>query len=269
MANTMNRREFTTAMTMGLGTVARAGLQAQTPTRRLKIGHTGITWGFAPRDAEQAIKDVASLGYHGYESFGERARKRGRPPAASTNCSPSAKLPLRSAYCPVNLTDATKRKDEVAKLVRWAQLDQEVRRLGGRARPERRASGRPTTFADHKANIVTTLNEMGKALDGTGVTGVLHQHTGTCVESRDETYAVMEAVDTRYVKFGPDVGQLQKGGSDPVQVVQGLSIRSIQHVHLKDFNGRRGLSRLLPDRTGQSQRAGARRPPRRVRRTTS
>ncbi len=70
MANTMNRREFTTVVTMGLGAVALSDLQAQAPTRRLKIGHTGITWGFAPRDAEQAIKDVASLGYHGYESFG-------------------------------------------------------------------------------------------------------------------------------------------------------------------------------------------------------
>jgi inosose dehydratase len=49
---------------------------------------------------------------------------------------------------------------------------------------------------------------------------VLHQHTGSCVETRDETYAVMEAVNTRLVKFGPDVGQLQKGGSDPVKVVK-------------------------------------------------
>ena len=61
---------------------------------------------------------------------------------------------------------------------------------------------------------------MCKALDDIGVVGALHQHTGTCVETRDETYAVMEAVDTRYVKFGPDVGQLQKGGSDPVKVVK-------------------------------------------------
>ncbi len=91
-------------------------------------------------------------------------------------------------------------------------------------------------FAANKANIVATLNEVGRALDGTGVTGVLHQHTGTCVESRDETYAVMEAVDTRYVKFGPDVGQLQKGGADPVQVVRDF-ISVVHHVHMKDFNG--------------------------------
>ena len=46
----------------------------------------------------------------------------------------------------------------------------------------------------------------------------------------------MEAVDTRVMKFGPDIGQLQKGGADPVKVVKDfLSI--VQHVHLKDFSG--------------------------------
>ena len=53
-----------------------------------------------------------------------------------------------------------------------------------------------------------------------GLGAGLHQHTGTAVESRDETYAVMEAVDTRYLKFAPDVGQLQKGGADAAKVVK-------------------------------------------------
>ena len=66
---------------------------------------------------------------------------------------------------------------------------------------------------------------MCRALDDISMVGALHQHTGTCVETRDETYAVMEAVNTRYVKFGPDVGQLQKGGSDPVTAREGLSSR--------------------------------------------
>ena len=77
---------------------------------------------------------------------------------------------------------------------------------------------------------------MGKALADIGVIGALHQHTGTCVETRDETYAMMEAVDTRYVKFGPDVGQLQKGGADPVKVVKDF-LPTVRHVHMKDFDG--------------------------------
>jgi inosose dehydratase len=212
---------------MGLA-AASLTLQAQKKTRRLKVGHTGITWGFKPTDAEGAIKDVAALGYHGYESFGgvlEYWEQQGGFDAKLK----AVNLPLQSAYCPINLTDATKRK------VRWGQL---IKKSGGSVAvigPNN--VKRPAfDFAKEKATIVEALNEIGKALDGIGVVGALHQHTGTCVETRDETYAVMEAVDTRYVKFGPDVGQLQKGGVDPVKVVKDF-LPVVRHVHLKDWDG--------------------------------
>jgi len=145
-----------------------------------------------------------------------------------------AKLQLISAYCGANLTDEAQRSAEVAKLVGWGKL---IKKYGGSVavigpnnvkRPD-------YDFAASKANIVATLNEICKALADVGITCVMHQHTGTCVEFRGEVYAVMEAVDTRYVKFGPDVGQLQKGGSDPVKIVKDF-LPVIRHVHLKDFD---------------------------------
>jgi inosose dehydratase len=96
---------------------------------------------------------------------------------------------------------------------------------------------------------------MGKALADIGVVGVLHQHTGTCVETRDETYAVMEAVDTRHVKFGPDVGQLQKGGVDPVKVVRDF-LPAVRHVHMKDFDGGPHYLGYCPLGTGKVDVAG-------------
>ena len=161
---------------------------------------------------------MASLGFHGYESFGN-VLEAWEAKGGLDKVLQAAELPLRSAYCPVNLTDPRSGKDEVEKMVRWGQL---IKKCGGTVavigpnnvkRPE-------FVFAEHQANIVEALNEIGKALDDIGIVGALHQHTGTCVETRDETYAVMEAVNTRFVKFGPDVGQLQKGGSDPVKVVK-------------------------------------------------
>jgi inosose dehydratase len=225
----MNRREFTKAALAGAATLPK--LAAQT---RLKIGHTGITWGFRPDDAEQAIKDVAGLGYHGYESFGN-VLEAWEPKGGLDQKLREAGIPLRSAYCPVNLTDPAQRKTEVEKIVNWAKL---IKKCGGSVavigpNGVKRAE---YNFADSKANIVAALNDMSKAVMDVGVTGALHQHTGTCVESREETYAVMEAVDTRYVKFGPDVGQLAKGGSDPVKVVSDF-LSLIRHVHLKDFSG--------------------------------
>ena len=144
-------------------------------------------------------------------------------------------LPLISAYCNVNLTDPTKRSDELAKIVRWAKLIQKCGGVTAVVGPNgvRRSS---YDFKASKADIVAGLNEMCKAVTDTGVIPALHQHTGTCIESRDEVYAVLEAVDTRYVKFGPDVGQLAKGGVDPVKVVKDF-LPLIRHVHLKDWNG--------------------------------
>jgi len=231
----ITRRTFTRSLALGAAAAALpGGVLLAFAGKRLKVGHTGITWGFKPTDAEQAIADVGSLGFAGYESFGnvlEFWDKQG----GLKRLLDAAQVPLRSAYCPVNLTDPAKRSDEIAKLVRWGKL---IQAAGGSVAvlgPNN--VDRPTyLFAEHKTHIVEALNEMGKALADIGVIGALHQHTGTCVETRDETYATMEAVDTRYVKFGPDVGQLQKGGADPLKVVKDF-LPTIRHVHMKDFDG--------------------------------
>lgn len=224
---------FTRTLAMGIAGVQVAGLAAQKP-RRLRAGHTGITWGFSPADAERAIADVASLGFHGYESFGN-VLEAWESKGGLDRLLGAASLPLRSAYCPVNLTDPSRRAAEVEKMVRWGQL---IKKCGGTVSVigPNNVKREEYTFADHRQPIVAALNDIGRALDDIGVVGVLHQHTGTCVETRDETYAVMEAVDTRVVRFGPDVGQLQKGGADPVKVVKDF-LPVVRHVHMKDFDG--------------------------------
>jgi inosose dehydratase len=68
-------------------------------------------------------------------------------------------------------------------------------------------------------NIVDVLDECPKMLTDIGIVPALRQHTGTCFESRDELDSVPDYVDSRYAKFGPDTGQLQKGGVDPVNIL--------------------------------------------------
>jgi inosose dehydratase len=250
----LTRRTFTRSLALGAAAAAISGAALQALAgKRLKVGHTGITWGFKPTDAEQAIKDVGSLGFAGYESFGnvlEFWDKQG----GLKRLLDAAQVPLRSAYCPVHLTDPAKRTDEIAKLVRWGKL---IQAAGGSvAVIGPNSVERPAfQFAEHKADIVAALNDMGKALADIGVIGVLHQHTGTCVETRDETYAVMEAVDTRHIKFGPDVGQLQKGGADPVKVVKDF-LPAVRHVHMKDFDGGPHYLGYCPLGTGKVDIAG-------------
>ena len=82
------------------------------------------------------------------------------------------------------------------------------------------------------------MNDVGL---GTG----LHQHTNTAVETRDETYAVMEAVNSNVCKFAPDVGQLQKGGTDAAKLVKDF-LPIIVHMHLKDFIGWEHMAGYCP-----------------------
>ena len=258
MNKRLGRREFLQAAGLATGSLAQFPVLAQRK-RNLKIGHTGITW-VAPRpphpanadagvpaprppDAmrrvdpawiEPIFKDVSSLGFYGLELFSFQVEGM----EANGGLGPLIEkysLPMISAYGGPNLLDPAQRQESIAQSLVWARL---LKKYGGKVvvigpNGVRRDS---YNFSDHKGDIVATLNEFGKALADIGLTGCLHQHTGTCIESRDETYAVMEAVDTRYVKFGPDIGQLQKGGSDPVQVVKDF-LPIVNHMHLKDYNG--------------------------------
>jgi inosose dehydratase len=233
MHRTIDRRGFLGRVGAALS-LGGAQTVLAAPKRRLKIGHTGITWGYKPDDAAQAIHDVGSLGFEGYESFGE-VIEAWETKGGIKRLLDEAGIRLISAYCNVNLTDPTKRKDETDKIVRWAKL---IQKCGGVTAVVGPNGLKRSTydFKAAKADIVTSLNEMCKAVSDVGIIPALHQHTGTCIESRDEVYAVLEAVDTRYVKFGPDVGQLAKGHSDALKIVKDF-LPLIRHVHLKDWDG--------------------------------
>lgn len=255
MNRQIDRRDFLRAA--GLAPAFPAFAQHK---RNLKIGHTGITWvaPAAPRPPaadgaqaaagrgtagprrvdpawiDQIFQDVSSLGFYGLELFSFQIEgmetNGGLAPLIE-----KYNLPIVSAYGGPNLLDPAQRSDSIAKCLEWAKL---LKKYGGKVVVIGPNGVRRDTynFGEHKEGMVTTLNEFGKALADIGLTGCLHQHTGTCIESRDETYAIMEAVDTKYVKFGPDIGQLQKGGSDPVQVVKDF-LPIVNHMHLKDYNG--------------------------------
>jgi inosose dehydratase len=230
----LSRRTFLTRTVIGAATTAAIpGYLFAAPSRKIQIGYTGITWSNA--DVEDAIATCAKLGFYGFETFGDNLvqweSKGGLKQVLDRN-----KLPLISGYCTLNLTDASRRKDTIDKAVNWAKL---IKKNGGRIfvlgpNPVPRDT---YNFAEHKANIVATLNEASKAIVDQGITPVLHQHTGTCVETRDETYATLDAIDHTTLKFGPDVGQLTKGGSNAVQVVKDY-LPLVQHMHLKDFDGK-------------------------------
>ena len=82
----MNRRQFTATLALGLAAAAVPDLEAQKPKpRKLRCGHTGITWGFRPEDAERAINDVATWGSTATSRSATFSR-RGSRRAGSISC---------------------------------------------------------------------------------------------------------------------------------------------------------------------------------------
>ena len=228
------RRDFLfRAVSGAIALAARPSFSAPAMKRKIHIGYTGITW--RNTEVDQAIQAVSSLGFYGFETFGDVLaqweEKGGLEPVLEQN-----HIPLISAYCTINLTEPSRKADELAKAANWCKL---IKKCHGRifVVGPNQVKRDAYDFKANKTNIISTLNELSRVVVDQGLTPVLHQHTGTCIESRDETYAVLDAVDTHRLKFGPDVGQLTKGGQDAVKVVRDY-LPLVQHMHLKDYNGK-------------------------------
>jgi len=253
-----DRRSFTKAVIISLGTMALRSLPAQTPVnpKKLKIGCTTLAWNVSPASTdnfELALKDISELGYWGFETVSPIVEAYDRE-GTLAGLMDRYPLPLKAVYMDVNITDPSLRKENVANAIRVAKL---VKKYGGTyvvmAANSRRPPGQPRgaqspdtfNFAANKTNMVASLNEYGMAVADLGLRAGLHQHTGTVVEKRDEVYGIMESVDTKYISFAPDVGQLQKGGSDAAQVVKDFA-KITTHMHLKDFSDGKYMSGYCP-----------------------
>lgn len=204
---------------------------------KLDIGYTYITWGYGTEDLEPAMKGMSELGFNAFETFGRviqdyEEKKDGIGPLLE-----KYDLPLKSAFCMANVLDKKVIREEGDKLVKWAKL---CKKYGGDVMEFSASMNRKKVkgyrYADYKSTIITAFNEYAKRVTDVGITFAFHQHTDTPIELPDEVYSLMNSVNTEYVRFGPDIGQLKKGGGDPVQVLKDF-ISITEHIHLKDFDG--------------------------------
>src|ERR1700732_2137677 len=233
---TLNRRDFSKVVAIGVGAVATPALLAAEP-RKIKIGYTCLIWNVLPRTTENlggALKHVSSLGFYKFETFAEVLESWDQKGELG-NLIGRYKVPLTSGYMTTNVTDPTKRKENLDMVTRLAKV---IKKHNGTfmvlaANGVKRAE---YNFQEYRQNVIASLNDYAKAANDVGLGAGFHQHTGTAVESKEETYALMESADTRHLKFAPDVGQLQKGGVDALQVVKDF-LPILKHMHLKDFAG--------------------------------
>ena len=232
-----NRREFVRLAGMaGTAALITPNLAfEEAKKRRFNIGSTFILWGYSADNLEPALKDMSALGYHSFETFGQVIEEWEKNRGGFSQVVQKYGVPVVSAFCMTDVLDPSKRKAELEKLTRWAKL---LKANGGKL-----VEYCPTSikregydYKEHKKDLVEPMNEYAKAVTDEGLICALHPHTGTPIETEEEVYFIMNNVDTRYMKFGPDVGQLQKGGGDPVKIVKDF-MPLIEHVHLKDYAG--------------------------------
>jgi inosose dehydratase len=235
----IGRRAFCQTLALGLAGGAMAGRVLQAAAaKRLKIGCTGLIFGATPKTPEnlpQAIQDMYEVGFHGFETWGSVLQANDEKGTLLKAVLEKYPIPYRSSFMGVNVHDPSKLKESIDQVIAWGKV---TRKYGGTFAVVN-AGGVDRKNFDFKAakqNIISGLNEHGKALQDIGLQAGLHQHTGSAVDNRDEVYAVMEAIDTRHIKFAPDVGQLQKAGADAAQVIKDF-LPIVVHMHLKDYSG--------------------------------
>jgi len=200
-------------------------------SRRLTVGHTAITWPDAK--VEDAVKCCASLGFKAFETFGwvlAALEEQNRLDIFTKHG-----IPLVSSYFSLDIINPGVREAEMEKLTKWGRILSENggkwSTFGGNGVPRK-------TFklAEHKAYLAGFVQEAAKRLQEFGVGTNFHPHTGTPIETAAEIDEFFASVDTDLIGFAPDVGQIQKGGADPIDYLKKyLSITRL--VHLKDYSG--------------------------------
>ncbi|MBM3187696.1 MAG: sugar phosphate isomerase/epimerase [Chloroflexi bacterium] len=221
---------------------------------QFKIGHSGITWGYDVSTVEAAIKDLAELGYSGFETFGRVIEEYDQTHSERfEGLLARYGMPLSAVYCSARFHDPTHavapgggpRQD----VVRWARRTSE---LGATTLVLAAGSsdGRPYTHPIQWEGMAAVFNGIAREVAAYGVITAIHPHTGTLIETRSEIDAIMRAVDPTLVGFAPDTGQIAKGGSDMLAVLRAYKER-IWHVHLKDYAGGRETGYVGYEAIGQ------------------
>ena len=120
------------------------------------------------RSTRAIFKDVSELGFAGLELFDWQINGL-ESQGLLGGFVEKYKLPLISSYTSVNLTDPAQRTDTIAAAVGVGKI---MKKYGGKTiviGPSGRVGGESYNYNEHKQNIVTTLNELGKAITDIGL----------------------------------------------------------------------------------------------------
>jgi inosose dehydratase len=195
----------------------------------MRIGCASITWG---GNDDQAIDDIAALGYKGIQIRSNVLAEYGARPAALRERLARAGLEF-VALSSGNVVIDPARHDEQVKL--HTDHASFVKACGGRYLQvtDERPKGRPVTAADYKA-LGVLLTEIGRRTADLGVPLGYHNHMHSMGEAPQEVDQILAAADPKAVRLELDVAHYRMGGGDPVKAIRTYADRLL-FLHLKDL----------------------------------
>ncbi|WP_234737213.1 sugar phosphate isomerase/epimerase family protein [Tellurirhabdus bombi] len=232
MIKISNRRQFLqSAGLSALALTVGGELLAKSLVKKsgLKIGYSSITWG--GKD-EQAIKDLASLGYKGIQLRANTFTPYKTKPSELREQLKSNGLTLAMFSSGNVEIDPAKEQSTIDMHVAHASF---VKALGGSSlqltnnvRPKDR---KPTT--EELKRLAAVMNEIGKQTADMGVQATYHNHMHQLGETPEEVDIIVQEMNPKYVKLLLDIAHYKQGGGDPAKAVK--QYKDMLHaLHLKD-----------------------------------
>jgi len=209
----------------------------------VRFGYAAITWG---GNDEQAIDDIASLGFRGIQLRSNAFAKYAARPAALRELLESRKLTM-VALSSGNLSiDPAVEREQLDIHTQHADF---LRKVGGLYLQiiDEKPSGWALVDADYK-RLGRLLTELGKRTTDLGIPLGYHHHMGSIGEQPDAIRKIMESSDPAYVKFQLDTAHYQQGGGDPAQAIKDYANRLL-FLHIKDVES------PVPGATGDAARS--------------
>jgi inosose dehydratase len=195
----------------------------------MKAGINVWTWGTKSKEAfEQALKEVADIGYPAVENIGTIVTLYEDDPDEFDALMETYGVEFACAYH--HLTGDWEKDLAMAKRV-LAFLERcgtKIMNLQAGPRPKGGTTDKELSGDAEKAS------QIGELARQHGVTVCLHPHYGTNVEQADELAYMMEQLDPASVSLTIDTAHTVLGGMDPVETVTQYADR-IRYMHMKDI----------------------------------
>ncbi len=220
-----SRREFlalTLATTLPISSLFAAN-------KSYSIGYSSITW--SGQD-EQAIKDIASLGFKGIQLRANTFSKYGENPAALKALIDQSGLQLCMFSSGNVEIDPAKVDASIAQHVKHANF---VKALGGTSIQLTNSLRKKGVKPEEKdlIRLAEVMNEIGAKTKEIGIQATYHNHMDQFGETPEEVEFLVQHMDPSKIKLLLDVAHYFQGGGNPAEAV--LKYKKVLHsLHVKD-----------------------------------